>query len=115
MSLETTYPKLIAKITEPVYDLRDLVVVDENYDDVDSDEFDVFESDEYNFLIYVTERVQNVLGEEKMQQLIAKLEEDSRFENFFAAEPDMYGIKCEMDEETIAKEIVTLIEEEFVC
>ena len=115
MSLETTYPKLIAKITEPVYDIRDLVVVDENYDDVDSDEFDVFEPDEYNFLIYVTERVQDVLGDEKMQQLITKLEQHSRFENFFAAEHDMYGVKCEMDEETIAKEIVSLIEEELVC
>ena len=115
MSLETTYPKLIAKIAEPVYDLRDLVVVDENYDDVDSDEFDVFEPDEYNFLIYVTERVQNALGEEKMQQLISILEQHNRFENFFAAEQDMYGVKCDMNEETIAKEIVSLIEEELVC
>ncbi len=114
MTLETIYPKLIAKITEPVYDIRDLVVVDENYDDVDSDEFDVFETDEYNFLIYVTERVQDVLGEEKMLQLVARLEQHSAFENFFAPEHDMYGVKCEMDEETIAREIVALIEEELV-
>ena len=114
MSLEKSYPKLMAKITEPVYDIRDLVVVDENYDDVDTDEFDVFEPDEYNFLIYVTERVQDVLGKEKIEQLINKLEQSDRFDNFFAAEDDMYGVKSDMDEETIAREIVTLIEEELV-
>ncbi len=114
MSLEKSYPKLIAKITEPVYDIRDLVVVDENYDDVDSDEFDVFETDEYNFLVYVTERVQQVLGEEKLQQLINRLEGHEKFENFFAAEPDMYGLKCDLEEEAVAREIVTLIEEELL-
>jgi len=115
MGLETTYPNLIAKITEPVYDIRDLVVVDENYDDVDSDEFDVFEPDEYNFMVYVTERVQDALGEEKMQRLVEKLGTYEKFENFFAAESDMYGLQCDMDEETIASEIVSLIEKELLC
>ncbi len=114
MSLETTYPKLMAKITEPVYDIRDLVVVDENYDDIDSDEFDVFEPDEYNFLVYVTERVQKILGEEKMQELLQKLQNHGQFENFFAPEQDMFGVKCDMDEETIATEIVTMIEKELL-
>jgi len=115
MSLEKNYPNLVTKISEPVYDIRDLVVVDENYDDIDSDEFDIFEPDEYNFIVYVTERVQDVLTEEKMQLLVEKLGSYEKFENFFAAEPDMYGIKCDMDEETIAKEIVSLIEEELLC
>jgi hypothetical protein len=115
MSLEKNYPNLIAKITEPVYDIRDLVVVDENYDDVDSDEFDVFEPDEYNFLIYVTERVQQALGEDKLQSLIKKLQTHEKFETFFASESDMYGVKCNLDEESIAEEIISLIEEELKC
>ncbi len=115
MKLNERYPNLIAKITEPVYDVRDLVVVDENYDDVDSDEFDVFEPDEYNFLVYVTERVQDTLGEEAMARLVTRLEAEALFENFFASEPDMYGIKAQMEEEGVAHRIVAIIEEEFMC
>ncbi len=115
MRLNERYPNLIAKITEPVYDVRDLVVVDENYDDVDSDEFDVFEPDEYNFLVYVTERVQHAIGAEAMARLIARLEAEARFENFFASEPDMYGIKAAMDEEGVAHRIAEIIEEEIMC
>jgi len=114
MSLEEKYPKLMAKITEPVYDIRDLVVVDENYDDIDSDEFDVFEVDEYNFLVYVTDRVQEAVGREKMQKLIAFLESDERFENFFAAEEDMYGVMSDLDENGVAERILRIIEEELV-
>ncbi len=114
MKLEERYPGLIAKITEPVYDVRDLVVVDENYDDIDSDEFDIFEPDEYNFLVYVTQRVQDALGEADMYTLVEKLKNYTEFENFFAPERDMYGLKANLSEEDIAHKIITLIEEEIL-
>ncbi|RUM66796.1 MAG: hypothetical protein DSZ05_03735 [Sulfurospirillum sp.] len=115
MGLETTYPKLMAKITDPVYEIRDLVVVDENYDDIDSEELDVFEPDEYNFLVYVTPRVQEAVGEKNMQRLIQMLGAHEKFGNFFAPEIDMYGLQSDMDEEAIAHEIVSLIDRELVC
>lgn len=115
MKLEDHYPNLLAKIDEEVESLRDLVVVDENYDDVDSDEFDIFEPDEYNFLVYVTERVQNAIGKEKFPQIVQKIESSALFENFYASEPDMYGVKTDLDEEGIAKKILELIEEELSC
>jgi len=113
MSLKKRYPKLMAKLNEPVYEIRDLVVADENYNDVDSDEFDIFEPDEYNFIVYVTERVQQAIGSEQMNRLIKKLEAHAAFENFFAPEADMYGIRADLDEEGVADTIVRLIEEEL--
>ncbi len=115
MKIAELYPNLIAKIDEPVEEIRDLVVVDENYDDVDSDEFDIFDPEEYNFIAYVTERVQDVIGEEGMQRLIQKLENSAVFEDFYAPEIDMYGVKSEGDETDIAKKILALIEEEAAC
>ena len=115
MSLQELCPNLIAQMDEEVDELRDLVVVDENYDDIDSDEFDIFDPQEYNFLVYVTERVQQVLGEEKMASLAEKIASRGLFEEFYASEPDMYGVRAEGDEEEVARQIVRLIEEELMC
>jgi len=115
MKIATLCPNLIAKIDEPVEEIRDLVVVDENYDDVDSDEFDIFDPEEYNFIVYVTERVQDVLGETGMQKLVEKLENGAVFEDFYAPEIDMYGVKSEGREEDVAQKILALIEEEAAC
>ena len=117
MSISENYPKILAKIDESEFvdSVRDLVVVDENYDDVDSDEFDVFDPSEYNFMIYITERLQNVLGEEGLQHLIEKLEVYEDFENFYKHESDILGIMIKKGtEESISKVILDMIEEELV-
>ena len=115
MNLEEICPVLISKIDGQVEELRDLVVVDENYDDIDSEELDVFDPDEYNFLVYVTERVQEALGEEGMIILLDKLASPGKFIQFYAPENDIYGIRDEGTEEDVARKIVTLIEKEIVC
>jgi len=112
--LKEKYPKLLSKIDEDIDELRYLVVVDENYDDDDTDEFDVFEPDEYSHIVYVDERVQNAIGEEKMQELISLLENDKTFDDFIAGEVDNYGVKSSMSEDEIATYIVKLIEEKLV-
>ncbi len=117
MNLEKEYPKLFKELKDKIFveTPRDLIVVDENYDDIDSDEFDVFDPSDYNFLIYITPRVQEILGEDGLNKLTKKLENDKRFEDFFASEIDMYGIKViNTDEETIETMILKLIEEEIV-
>ncbi len=114
MSLQAQFPALLAEIEDTVFEIRDLIVVDENYDDIDSDEFDVFDPEEYNFLVYVTERVQQALGEERFDRFLKRLEEDGRFETFFAHERDMYGLKADgMSEEEIAAHIAAVAEEEI--
>ena len=116
MSIEKRYPKIYKQIEDKVLvdSLRDLVVVDENYNDVDSEEFDSFDPDEYNFLIYVPERMQTILKEKGLNSLAKKLAKNQHFENFFLDDKDMYGIKTWLGEEEISKLILDIIEEELV-
>jgi hypothetical protein len=51
-ALKKACPKLFEKIEEEVTEIRYLLVIDENYDDDDSDEFDAIDPEDYNFLIY---------------------------------------------------------------
>jgi len=111
MNLKEKYPNLLSKIDEDIDETRYLITVDVNYDDEDSDEFDVFDPEEYNYLVYINERVQNVLGEEKMQELVKKLEKLSIFDNFIDAEEDLYGVSSTKSEEEIEEEVLKVIEE----
>ena len=111
MTLEKKYPNLISKIDEEIDETRYLITVDINYNDEDSDEFDVFDPDEYNYLVYINERVQNVLGNEKMQELVKKLEKLPIFDNFIDGEEDLYGVSSTKSEEEIEEEVLKVIEE----
>ena len=114
MSLKEKFPKLLSKIDEDIDELRYLIVVDENYDDEDTDEFDVFDPEEYSHIVYIDERVQNALGEDGMSKLIDILENESDFEEFIASEIDNYGVKSSMSEDGIAEYIINIIEEKIV-
>lgn len=110
MSLKSKYPNLLSKIDEDIEESRLLITVDVNYDDEDSDEFDIFDPDEYNYLIYINERVQNALGEENMQKLIKELEQLDIFENFINDEIDLYGVYSQKSEAEIEEEVLKTIE-----
>ncbi|NOZ90016.1 MAG: hypothetical protein GXO60_01890 [Epsilonproteobacteria bacterium] len=110
MSLSTKYPKLFDKLEDKDLELRHLLNVDENYEDYDSEEFD-FDFEEYNFIVYIAEPVQKVLGEEKMSELMVKLNENRAFENFRADEIDLYGLKSSLDRDEIVSLILNQIEE----
>lgn len=110
MNLYEKYPKLFEKLEDKELELRHLLSVDENYEDFDSEEYE-FEVDEYNFVIYVAEPIQQVLGEEKMQELMVKLNEKEEFENFLPTELDLYGIKTTLNEEQIVALVLNQTEE----
>jgi len=110
VNLEKKYPKLFDKLEDKDVELRHLLNVDENYEDYDSEEFE-FDFEEYNFIIYIAEAIQNILGEEKMNELIIKLAENKAFENFRADEIDLYGLKSSLNEHDIALLILNQIEE----
>jgi hypothetical protein len=110
MNLERAYPKLFAKLEEKDLELRHLLNVDENYEDYDSEEFD-FEPEEYNFVIYIAEPVSKILGEEKMQELMVKLNDKEAFQAFLPTELDLYGVKTDLKEEEISALILDLVEE----
>ena len=111
INIEKDYPNIANAIEEKDLDeLRYFVVADENYVDIDDEEVDVFEPENYNFLVYVTERLGNALGEEGLRELIAKLYEVKEFENFLDSELDLYGVKSELDGDEVAKTILALSE-----
>ena len=109
MSLKERYPTVLDGFD--VESRRYLVVVDKNYDDVDSDEFDVFDPSEYSHIVYITERLQSKLGEKGVETLIRSLEDATEFEAFYAHEKDSYGVMSALDEEQIADVILTHAEE----
>ncbi|NPA50502.1 MAG: hypothetical protein GXO02_02615 [Epsilonproteobacteria bacterium] len=109
-------PKLMEKVDEiekeEVNELRYLLVIDENYEDIDDEELDVFDPDLYNYLVYVTPRVQEALGgAEEMEKISKELEEKNLFKNFLASEIDLYGLWCDKGEEEVAKRLLSFFEE----
>jgi len=110
MTLEQKYPKLFETIEDKDIELRHLISIDENYEDFDSEEFE-FDFEDYNFVVYITELVQNALGNEKLAEYIAKLEAHPSLENFLASEDDLYGIKTTLSEDEIVELFLGLVEE----
>jgi len=62
-------------------------------------------------MIYVTEALQKVLGEEGMQKSIEKLDACDDFKNFYAHEGDIYGVMTTLDDDGIAKSILNIMED----
>jgi len=110
MNLEEKYPKLFAKLEDKDVQLRHLLNVDENYEDYDSEEFE-FDFEEYNYIVYIAEPVQNALGKEKLGILTEKFEAENLFENFVASEEDLYGIKSELNADEMTALILNKIED----
>jgi len=110
MSLPSKYPKLFEKLKDDELELRHLLGVDENYEDYDSEEYE-FDFEEYNFVLYIAEPIQNVLEEEKMSELMVKLSKNKAFENFRADDIDLYGVKTALNENEIVELILNQIED----
>ena len=116
MSIKDKYPKLFEKIEDKefVEDISDLVNIDINYDDEDSEEVDIFDPEDYNYIVYINERVQQAIGKEKLLILKHKIKNLKEIENFIDSEDDLYGIKSSMPEDDIAKNILNVIENELI-
>jgi len=110
MSLPTKYPKLFDKLEDKDVELRHLLNIDHNYEDFDSEEYE-FDFEEYNYVIYIAEPIQNALGKEKMEEFMVKLHDKDAFVNFLANEEDLYGVKTELEEEELVSLILNLVEE----
>jgi hypothetical protein len=113
MSIEAyreKYPKLFQRVDDEIDALRYLLVIDENINDVDSDEFDAIDPEDYNYLIYLTDRLQEVMGEGVMVPFLKQLEAHPDVSLFYMSEIDLYGIQTDLDEEGIAAMILEIIE-----
>lgn len=112
--LEKNYPKIFEALPEDISALRYLFVIDENYNDDDTDEFDAIDPEDYNYLVYITEMLQEVMGEEKMVAFVKVLEAREEVEEFYLSEIDLYGMQTKLSDEGIAKMILGIVEELLV-
>ena len=110
--LKKEFPKLVEK-ADYLYDIKSLLVVDENYEDEEGDETSEFDTDEYNYMVYITETTQDILGKESLEKVIDQLSNISEFENFITSEIDLLGIKTALDEKSIAKKVLEIVEKEL--
>ena len=109
MKLHEKYPKLFNKLEDKEVELRHLLNVDENYEDYDSEEFE-FNFEEYNFIVYISELMQEALGTEKMEELMVKLNDNSLFENFLGSEIDLYALKSTLSTKELEELILNQVE-----
>jgi len=110
LNLKTQYPKLFSKLSEEIDEVRYLVVVDKNFNDVDSNEFDAIDPEDYNYLVYITERLQNAMGENNMIKIIKQLEAHKDISLFYLSEIDLYGIQTDLEDEAIEKIVLSIVE-----
>jgi len=114
IDLKKEFPKLMAKIDdEDIDELRYLIDLNENYEDIDDEENDIFDPEDYNYIVYIKPRVMEAIGEELAQNLHLKLADSKMFEDFIASEDDLYGIKSDLDEDGLAIAILKYIEEQL--
>lgn len=110
-TIEKNYPKLFKTLPEDTTELRYLLVIDENYDDEDTDEFDAIDPEDFNYLLYVTDLLQEAVGEPTIIELVKILKEHKNIEEFYLSEIDLYGIQTDLDEEGIADMVLGSLEE----
>ena len=104
------YPKLMALFgDEDLDERRYFVVVDPNVEE-EADEAEVIDPTEYNWMVFLPERIREAFGEELFAQIPRELARVEEFEDFFDAEEDLYGVQCDLDEEAIAHRVMEVLE-----
>jgi hypothetical protein len=108
--LQQRCPTLLSLIEEEIDERRYLVVVDPNVEE-EADDADVFDANEYNWMLYFPDRIKEALGEEKFAELYERLEQIEAFEDLIMDDEDLYGVRSPLeDEEALAREILTVLE-----
>jgi rubrerythrin len=113
-TIQSSYPKLCNLIDEEFSHQRYLLVIDENYNDEDTEEFDAIDPEDYNYLIYITELISEAIGEKSLLEAIKKLQNHKDISEIYVSEIDLYGIQTNLDEEGIAQMILGAVEEVLV-
>lgn len=109
--LRSSYPKLFSKLSDEVTQLRYIVIIDENFNDVDSDEFDSIDPEDYNYMVYFTDLLRESIGKELFESLADRYESNAAFTDFYDADDGLYGIMTTLDEKSIANLFLSEIEQ----
>lgn len=113
MTIETLiikYPKLFKLLPDDIDAVRYLFVIDENYNDDDTDEFDAIDPEDFNYLVYVTDLLQEVMGEDTMIEFVKVLSTHKDVDEFYLSEVDLYGMQTSLDEDAIANMLLGIAE-----
>ena len=109
--IRKTFPLFAAKIPENIFTDRELVVVDDNYKDAEGEETEEFDSDMYNFILYIAEPTVDIIGSEGLAMLTEALENFEGFGHFVSSEEDLFGLYSTLSEEEISKTVFGMLEE----
>lgn len=110
--LKNECPKLFKKLPDDIIDIRTLVIVDDNYEDaITSDEPTDMESDEYNYMVYITPTIQELIGEDGMIKLADSLDAHANIDDFYPSEEDLFGMLTDMNRDDITKVVFKALEE----
>ncbi|WP_456431448.1 hypothetical protein [Nitratifractor sp.] len=108
--LNALCPTLLKRVgDEDLDERRFFVVVDPNVEE-EADEAEVVDPTEYNWMAYIPDRVREAVGEERFGKLPGLLREVEEFADVLDAEEDLFGIRCDLDEEAIAERILEVLE-----
>jgi len=105
-----SYPELNKRLPAQLFTVRELLVVDENYEEADGEETGEFEPSEYSHILYIAEPMQEILGEEGLRRLTEKIVSYEPFEETISTEKDLFGLQTALDEEQISAEIFAIVE-----
>ncbi|SFV50077.1 hypothetical protein MNB_SV-6-414 [hydrothermal vent metagenome] len=108
--LRKSYPKLFDILPEDTTELRYILVIDENFNDVDSDEFDAIDPEDFNYLVYMTELLQESIGSDLYEKLSDRYAQSGIFEDFYDAGDGLFGVMTKEGEDGIAKIFLSEIE-----
>jgi len=106
-----SYPELNKRLPTQLFAVRELLVVDENYEEADGEETGEFEPSEYNYMLYITEPMQEILGEEGIETLAERIASFGAFDESLATEKDLFGIQTALSEGQITEAVFGMIEE----
>jgi len=109
--IKQKFPALAAKMPDAIFTERELIVVDENYEEAEGEETAEFDPSEYSHMIYIAFPTVEILGAEGLSLLAQKLESCEKFSAYMASEEDLFGVQTDLQEEEIAEMLFGMVEE----
>lgn len=105
------YPVLAERLPAELFTERELLVVDENYEEADGEETAEFEPSEYSHMLYIAEPMQQILGTEGLKAVTERIIASEIFQEVLVSEEDLFGLQTALDEAEIAGKVFAMIEE----
>lgn len=104
-------PKMFEKLKREIFSVRELIVVDSNYEEEGGEEVGELNPSDFNYFVYIPEASREVIGDDGLVKLISMIESSGKFDNFIASEDDLFGVKSDLDEDIISEVLLGFMED----